>query len=157
DTAFVVSDAPSVEEVQAFLNVLGKIADDTGIAATRYAVVTAQHVDTVADRNLIIIGLDAPESLLSKWEQYNSIHITSTSVSARPQPNFIQRLFQPYDPRAPYYSGAALELAQMNLGKPYAYMSSYWSPLDSNRIVVALGGNDGATLVEMSKQLDDPD
>jgi cellulose synthase (UDP-forming) len=157
DTAFVVSDAPSAEEVQTFLNVLGKIADDTGIAATRYVVATGQHVDTVADRNLIVVGLDTNDSLLRQWERYNSIHITSTSVSATPQPNFVQRLFQPFDPRAPYYSGAAVELARMNLGKPYAYMSSYWSPLDANRIVVALGGNDGATLIEMTKQLDDPD
>ncbi|MBV8193425.1 MAG: cellulose biosynthesis cyclic di-GMP-binding regulatory protein BcsB [Alphaproteobacteria bacterium] len=157
DTAFVVSEAPSAEEVQAFLNILGKIADDTGIPATRYAIVDAAHVDTVADRNLIVVGLDSPDSLLRKWESYNSVHITSTSVSAVPQPSFFQRLFQPFDPRAPYYAGAAVELARMNLGKPYAYMSSYWSPLDANRIVVAIGGNNGQALVEMTKQWEDPD
>jgi cellulose synthase (UDP-forming) len=157
DTAFVVSEAPSAEEIQAFLNILGKIADHTGIPATRYVVVDAAHVETVADRHLIVIGLDSPDSLLRKWEAYNSLHITSTSVSAVPQPNFFQRLFQPFDPRAPYYTGAAVELARMNLGKPYAYMSSYWSPINASRIVVAIGGNSGPVLTEMTKQWDDPD
>jgi cellulose synthase (UDP-forming) len=157
DTAFVVSEAPSAEEVQAYLNVLGKIADDTGIPATRYVVVDSSRVDTVADRNLIVIGLDSSDSLLRKWEVHNSVHITSTGVSAVAQPNFIQRLFQPFDPRAPYYTGAAVELARMNIGKPYAFMSSYWSPLDASRIVVAIGGNNGQTLVDMNKLWDDPD
>ena len=157
DTAFIVSEAPSAEEVQAFLNILGKIADDTGIPATRYTVVDAARIDTVADRNLIVLGLDSPDSLLRKWERYNSVHITNTSVSAVPQPNFLQRLFQPFDPRAPYYSGAAVELARMNLGKPYAFMSSYWSPLDASRIVVAIGGNNGQALVDMTRAWDEPD
>jgi cellulose synthase (UDP-forming) len=157
DTAFVMSETPSAEEVQAFLNVLGRMADDTGIAATRYAVVNASRVDTVADRNLIIVGLDSSESLLRKWESYNSMRITGTSVAVTPQLNFFQRLFQPFDPRAPYYAGAAPELARMTLGKPYAYMSSYWSPLNPDRIVVAIGGNDGQTLVDMTKQSDDPE
>jgi hypothetical protein len=156
DTAFILSEAPSTDEVQAFLNLLGKIADDTGVAATRYVVVSAQQVDTVADRNLIIIGVDSTEPLLRQWESYNSLRITSNSVTAVPRLNFLQRLFQPFDPRAPYYGGSALELAQARLGKPYAFLSSYWSPLNSNRIVVALGANQGPMLVELTKQLGDP-
>ena len=142
--------------MQAFLNLLGKIADATGIPASRYVVVTAPKVDTVADRNLILIGLDAPDSLLRKWQEYNSVHVTSTSITAVRPPNFFERLFQPFDPRAPYYSGAGVEFGRANLGKPYAYMASYWSPLDASRLVVAIGANQGATLVEMTKQMDDP-
>ncbi len=157
DTAFVLAAAPSADEVQAFLNLLGKIADATGLPATRYVVVSAEHVDTVADRNLIVLGLDSSQPLLRQWENYNSIRITSTGVATAPGLNFLQRLIQPFDPRAPSYSGAAVELAKASIGKPYAYMSSFWSPLDANRIVVAIGSNQEAALVELSKQMEDPD
>jgi cellulose synthase operon protein B len=156
DTAFVLSETPSTDEVQAFLNLLGQIADATGMPATRYVVVSAEHVDTVADRNLIVLGLDSSQPLLRQWEAYNSVHITSTGVTTAPKLNFVQRLIQPFDPRAPYYHGSAVELAKATLGKPYAYMSSFWSPLDANRIVVAIGATQGAALVDLTKQMEDP-
>jgi hypothetical protein len=157
DTAFVLPEAPTTDEVQAFLNLLGKTADATGLPATQYVVVSAEHVDTVADRNLIVLGLDSSQPLLRQWESYNSVHITSTAVTTAPKLNFLQRLFQPFDPRAPYYQGSAVELAKASLGKPYSYMSSFWSPLDVNRIVVMIGANQGAALVDLTKQMEEPD
>jgi cellulose synthase (UDP-forming) len=157
DTAFVLPEAPTTDEVQAFLNLLGKIADATGLPATRYAVVSAEHVDTVADRNLIVLGLDSSQPLLRQWESYNSVHITSTDVTTASKRNFLQRLIQPFDPRAPYYQGSAVELARASLGKPYSYMSSFWSPLDVNCIVVMIGANQGAALVDLTRQMEEPD
>jgi Bacterial cellulose synthase subunit len=157
DTAFVMSETPSTDEVQAFLNLLGQIADATGVPATRYVVVSAEHVDSVADRNLVVLGLDSSQPLLRQWEGYNSVHVTSTGVTTAPKLNFLQRLIQPFDPRAPYYVGSAVELARASLGKPYAYMSSFWSPLNANRIVVAMGATHGAALVDLTKQMEEPE
>src|SRR4029077_18728509 len=47
-------------------------------------------------------------------------------------------------------------LAKASIGKPYPDMASFWSPLSGNRIVVAIGANQGAALVELSKQMEDP-
>jgi hypothetical protein len=120
-------------------------------------VVTAEHVDTVADRNLIVMGLDSSQPLLRQWERFFSVHITSDGVTTAPKLNLLQRLAQPFDPRAPYYDGAAVELAKARLGKPYSYMASFWSPLNANRIVVAIGAAQGAGLIELSKQMEDPE
>ena len=157
DTAFVLPKAPSTDEVQAFLNMLGQIADSTGLPATRFVVTSAEQVNSVADRNLIVIGLVSSQPLLRQWDTYNSIRISATGVLTAPRLNFLQRLVQPFDPRAPSFSEAAVELAKASLGKPYAYLSSYWSPLDANRIVVAVGATDGTALVELTKQMGDPD
>lgn len=157
DTAFVLSDAPSADEVQAMLNLIGRFADATGLPPTRYAVVTSDRVNTVADRNLIVLGLDSTHPLLRQWERFFSVHITSNGVTTAPGLTFLQRLFQPYDPRAPYYDGAAVELARAHLGKPYAYLASFWSPLATDRLVVAVGATEAASLVEMTKQMEDPE
>jgi cellulose synthase operon protein B len=157
DTAFVLPKAPSTDEVQAFLNMLGQIADATGLPATRFVVTSAEQVNSVADRNLIVIGLVSSQPLLRQWDTYNSIRISGTGILTAPRLNFLQRLVQPFDPRAPSFSEAAVELAKASLGKPYAYLSSYWSPLDANRIVVAVGATDGTALVELTKQMGDPD
>ncbi len=157
DTAFVLSETPSTDEVQAFLNLLGQIADATGVPATRYVVVSPEHVDKVADHNLIVLGLNSSQPLLHQWEAYNSVHVTSTAVTTTPKLNFLQRVIQPFDPRAPYYRGSAVELAQAYLGKPYAYMSSFWSPLNANRIVVAIGATHGPGLVDLTKQMENPE
>ena len=154
DTAFVMTKKPTAEEVQVFLNLVGMMADATGLAATRYAVVDAEHVAGAADRNLIVIGLDLSQPLLKEWAPNNSVRVTSSSVTAAPGLTYLQRLLQPEDPRAPYYRGAALELARHTLGKPYAYLSSFWSPLNADRLVVMIGATQPAHLVELSKRLD---
>lgn len=156
-TAFVMPQASSAEEVQSFLNLLGMMADATGVPPTRYKVVDATQVESVADRDLIVIGLNSTQPLLKRWESFNSVHITPTSVTAAPGLSFLQRQFQPTDPRAPYYRGAAPELAKANLGKPYAFLSSFWSPLDADRLVVMVGGTQPAALVDMSNHLGDPE
>lgn len=156
-TAFVMPETSSPQEVQAFLNLLGMMADATGVPPTRYVVVDADKVDQVADRDLIVIGLPSNQPLLKQWDVYNSVHITPTSVTAAPGLSFLQRQFQPTDPRAPYYRGAAPELAKANLGKPYGFLSSFWSPLNEGRLVVMLGGTQPASLVDLSNRLGDPE
>ena len=155
-TAFVMPETSSPEEVQSLLNLLGMMADSTGVVPTRYEVVGAAKVETVADRDLIVIGLTSNQPLLKQWEAHNSVHITPTSVTAAPGLSFLQRQLQPTDPRAPYYRGAAPELAKVNLGKPFAYLSSFWSPLNENRLVVMVGSTQPSALVEMSSHLGDP-
>lgn len=156
-TAFVMPETSSPQEVQTLLNLLGMMADATGVPPTRYVVVDAAKVEQVADRDLIVIGLPSNQPLLQRWEAYNSVRITPTSVTAAPGLSFLQRQFQPTDPRAPYYRGAAPELAKANLGKPYGYLSSFWSPLDDSRLVVMVAGTQPASLVDLSSQLGDPE
>lgn len=156
-TAFVMPETSAPEEVQAMLNLLGMMADATGVAPNRFKVADAARVDQVADRDLIVIGLQSSQPLLKEWAANNSVQITSTSVAPGPGLTFWQRQLQPVDPRAPYYRGAAPELAKANLGKPYAYLTSFWSPLNADRLVVMVGSTQPANLVEMSNQLGDPE
>jgi cellulose synthase (UDP-forming) len=156
-TAFVMPETSSPQEVQTLLNLLGMMADATGVPPTRYMVVDAAKVEQVADRDLIVIGLPSNQPLLTQWEAHNSVHITPTSVTAAPGLSFLQRQLQPTDPRAPYYRGAAPEFAKANLGKPYGYLSSFWSPLDGSRLVVMVAGTQPASLVDLSSQLGDPE
>lgn len=156
-TAFVMPETASPQEVQALLNLLGMMADATGVPPSRYVVVDAANVEQVADRDLIVIGLPSNQPLLQQWEAHNSVHITPTSVTAAPGLSFLQRQFQPTDPRAPYYRGAAPELAKANLGKPYGFLSSFWSPLNDSRLVVMVGGTQPASLVDLSTHLGDPE
>lgn len=156
-TAFVMPATASPPEVQTFLNLLGMMADATGVPPTRYLVVDAAKVEQVADRDLIVIGLPSNQPLLEQWEAHNSVHITPTKVTAAPGLSFLERQLQPTDPRAPYYRGAAPELAKANLGKPYGYLSSFWSPLNDNRLVVMVGGTQPAALVDLSDHLGNPE
>jgi hypothetical protein len=64
--------------------------------------------------------------------------------------NELQRFLLPYDPRQPVDSGSAFALARQQRGKPYGFLASYWSPLDPDRIVVALGGSQGPALVALT-------
>ena len=124
------------------LNLLGMIADATGVTATRYGRGRRQAVDEVADRDLIVIGFESTQPLPKQWGDNNSVQITSTA-SPRPQAQLPTACIQPFDPRAPYYRGGAVELAKAYLGKPFAYISSFWSPLNDNRLVVTVGGTHG--------------
>jgi hypothetical protein len=67
DTAVVMPDAPSALDQEAMLTLLGHMGKWTGLPALRVAVAPAKAIDTVKDRNLLMVGTGSAGEILAQW------------------------------------------------------------------------------------------
>jgi cellulose synthase operon protein B len=67
ETAVVLPDQPSREDLDAFLTLMGRAGEATGLSARLVQVVHARGVAQVADRDLIVIGSAGNQRLFADW------------------------------------------------------------------------------------------
>ena len=66
-TAVVIPETPTLGEYEALLNIAGAFGGQTGSTATAIAVTTAARLDSVRDKDLIVLGTPASQPLLRAW------------------------------------------------------------------------------------------
>lgn len=67
DTAVVMPDAPGTLDEEAMLTLLGHMGKWTGLPALRVAVAPARAIETVKDRNLLMVGTGSAGQILANW------------------------------------------------------------------------------------------
>src|SRR5690606_24975719 len=67
ETAVVLPQRPSAQEIEAYLNLMGLMGDATSYPGTRHVVVNPGQVEQVADRDLLVVGTYENQPLLGEW------------------------------------------------------------------------------------------
>jgi len=153
-TAVILSDAPKPAEVETMLTVLGGFGAATGVAATRFELLTASNAQQSGDRDLLVIasGVDAP--LLQTWKDTLPARIDAGQRASSP-------LGKIADAGAEWFSGALPHAAPKDgwteiAGKgPLAAILGFESPLTRGRSAVVLNATDEATLPRTATALID--
>lgn len=132
DTAVVVPDTPDAKEAEAALTVLGQLGRWSGLPALRVSLVPASAVDSVRDRDLLVIGTGSSAELLAKWGKALPMLIehNQNELSLREQAAL--------DVGA--VSGATGRAAMSVNGATAAFVG-FESPLTKRRSVVALAAS----------------
>lgn len=146
ETAMVIPDKPDAHEQEAVLTLLGQMGRWSGLPALRVSMVPASNVDTVRDRDLLVIGTHSGEALLAKWGKGLPMLI------AQNQNQLILR--QPVSAqRRPQGSGTGR--AAMDVNGPTAALIGFESPYTRGKSVVALAANASDRLGDVLDVLDD--
>lgn len=66
-TAVVLADQPSTEDVSAYLSVLGRFGESTGYPATGVSVIHAAQVASAADKDILVMSSGSDQPLLKQW------------------------------------------------------------------------------------------
>ncbi|RMT34110.1 putative Cyclic di-GMP binding protein WssC [Pseudomonas syringae pv. spinaceae] len=66
-TAVVLADQPSTEDVSAYLNVLGRFGESTGYPATGITVMQAAQIASAADKDILVMSSGPDQPLLNLW------------------------------------------------------------------------------------------
>ncbi|KTC05611.1 cellulose biosynthesis cyclic di-GMP-binding regulatory protein BcsB [Pseudomonas syringae] len=66
-TAVVLADQPSTEDVSAYLNVLGRFGESTGYPATGVTVMQAAQIASAADKDILVMSSGPDQPLLNLW------------------------------------------------------------------------------------------
>ncbi|HXY21941.1 MAG TPA: cellulose biosynthesis cyclic di-GMP-binding regulatory protein BcsB, partial [Burkholderiaceae bacterium] len=153
-TVVILPDAPKPAEVETMLTVLGSFGAATGVAATRFELLTASNAQQAGDRDVLVIasGLDAP--LLQAWKNTLPARIDAGQRAS-------STLGKLADAGAEWFSGALphavpkdgwTEIASKG---PLAAILGFESPLASGRSAVVLNATDAATLPRTAAALID--
>ena len=156
ETAVVISDQPTAEELGLYLALMGRMGEATGYPALRHLVVPVQEVDKAATRDLIVISSASNQSLMSKWKDALPLVMVDGERNVRESRVSWRSIFRWAEadlvpPPAP--------AGTMNLsGLPsLVTIMAFESPLQSSRSVVFFYADQSADLRKISDALTDPD
>ena len=157
DTAVVLPANPNAGEISGYLNLMGRIGSLTGYPVLRLAVVHPDELQSVKDRNILLIGtidrLGAAADLLKNTAY--QVNGNKLDIKLTGSLDSIRRLFG--DPQRTDRDAAATALTA-SASEGGAVLVGGESPLRSGRSVVALLGGTGADVIpNLVTALRDPD
>ncbi|NVZ81710.1 cellulose biosynthesis cyclic di-GMP-binding regulatory protein BcsB [Pseudomonas yamanorum] len=152
ESAVVMPDNVGTDELSAYLTVMGRFGESTGYPATAVKVVQAKDVQSVADKDLLVLATGGNQPLLRQWQQY------LPATSDGPQHHFLLSDLPRYV-RSWISPDAAANQHPANAGITFSGLSnSTWfagfqSPLKAGRSVVLIASNQPQGLLEATSAL----
>jgi hypothetical protein len=161
ETAVVLPDQPSREDLDAFLTLMGRAGEATGLSGRRLRVVQARQVAQVADRDLIVIGSAGNQRLFADWAAHMPFRDLAAARATAAHPPHERSGLSPASwswswtlPEELRWLGTLwqrdelprLESLAFRGDAPQAALVGFESPLSRNRSVVGLMGTTPAAL-----------
>lgn len=155
DTAVVMPDAPTAIDEEALLTVLGHMGKWSGLPALRVAVTPAKAIESVKDRNLVIVGTGSAAQVLHGWGKSLPLLIErgKTEIALRDQRTHAW---------SDWLSGIEAEnispagRAILTANGPLAALIGFESPYAAQRSVVALTASSDDRVRDVLDVLEDP-
>ncbi|HTW54678.1 MAG TPA: UDP-forming cellulose synthase catalytic subunit [Stellaceae bacterium] len=139
ETAVVMPDQLTPQDIEAYLELMGMMGDSTGFPAVHATVVTANGVDQVADKDLLVIGSLAHQPLISRWAQNSKLRVEGGHLRVG-MTSALDRVYTVLDPNAQAERQRVDQLL-VSQGDNLAAMIGLQSPLHSGRSAVIITGS----------------
>ena len=167
ETAVVLPDQPSREDLDTYLTLMGRAGEATGLSARLVRVVHARSVAQVAGRDLIVIGSAGNQRLFADWAAdmpFRDLAAVRAAEAAPASPPRAGRNLLPADIALPDWlrwvgkvwqreEYPALEALAFRGTDPQAALVGFESPLSSSRSVVGLMATTPASLSFITEAL----
>ncbi len=156
DTAAVLPDRPNTQELSGFLTLMGRLAAHVGHATTQIEVVRPGALESVANRDLMVIGTLGRQPALNTLLRDGPVILEGNrlSVALPDAMEPFRNLFLGDEPRIQREAASALLSSP---GDGLGLLIGFESPLRSGRSVVALTGTTSDGLEAMMAALRDPE
>lgn len=155
-TAVILPDNPSDGDYSLFLLAMGRMGESTGYPVTGVTVAGAVDVDSLADKDLLVLGGPGRQPLLERWA--GSMPFSSDGDTRRFTLSDIVYQFDDWwhGPHGREATPARANLSMVSNGSS-ALMMGFESPLKPGRSVVELITSPGESEADMASALLDPD
>lgn len=153
NTAVVLPDNASAEDIGVMLTLLGRLSAETGYPATRFSVYFAKDIKQVGSKDILLIGSTSTQPVLKAWQKDLPMVIEGVKHVLKSTNNVFNRsynwLSRDGDPEA-------IEdiVASINAGGALGAMTSFESPLSSKGTVVSITANQDGTMESVLDALD---
>jgi cellulose synthase (UDP-forming) len=152
-TAVIMPVAPTPVDFETLLDMAGFFGAQTGALAARLTVTGAGHLDQVQDKDLVLIGTQDSQSLLSDWASAMPLGLSGPSmrVNAAAESTLLLRPEWPFRS----YDAGRLKRLISRYTDADLFVQSFVSPLRQDRLVVAIVPN-GSNAIEAVRSLFTP-
>jgi cellulose synthase (UDP-forming) len=139
ETAVVVPDQMTAQDVEVFLDLMGMMGDSTGFPVVRSQVVTAADLKQVANKDLLVLGSISRQPLIAQWAQNATLRVDGGNLRVG-MTSPLDRVYTILDPNAEQERQRVDQLL-VQQGDNLSAMIGMRSPLDSSRSVVIITGS----------------
>lgn len=156
-SAVVLPEKPEAADYGAYLSLMGLMGNVTGypVHAVTVALGAAQ-VQSLADKDLLLIGAVGKQPLLTQWAEHLPFSLTDGSKRFRLS-DYASRLLTWWDPEQKDRERPGQSELKFNSSSNDAVIAGFESPLQSGRSVVVLTSNQSSGLGQAVKAMLDPD
>lgn len=151
-SAVVLPDNAGVEELGAYLDILGRFGESTGYPATAVTVTQAAQVSQVADKDLLVLASGANQPLLEAWSERMPAQVNGAQSRVELSDlAFKVRNWFSSDPEA--------NLRQARLAMSFSaehgssFLTGFESPLKSGRSVVVIASSRPQDLADVTRAM----
>jgi cellulose synthase (UDP-forming) len=139
NTAVVLPDQLTSQDIETYLDLMGMMGDSTGYPVVSSTVVTASGVDQMTDKDLIVLGSISRQPLITKWADAGKLRVEAGHLRvAMTSP--LDRVYTVLDPNAGQ-ERTRVDNLLVSQGDNLAAMVGLQSPLNSSRSVVMITGS----------------
>ncbi|MCM2377820.1 cellulose biosynthesis cyclic di-GMP-binding regulatory protein BcsB [Pseudomonas marginalis] len=137
ESAVVLPDTFGTDELSAYLTILGRFGESTGYPATALKVVQAKDVQSVADKDLLVIATGADQPLFKQWQQYlpASVDGPQQHFKLSDLPRYVSNWVSPDAEANKHSASAALSFNSLSTS---TWFAGFESPLKAGRSVVLI-------------------
>ena len=142
ETAVILDKRPSTDEISLYLDLMGLMGESTGYPALAVTVASTEDIDTVANKDLLVLAAGAEKTGLDYWNNYLSGTYTSTEGKRLGTSDLLFRALtwptpDPRDSNVPQRNLIAYDSQSIS-----SIMAGFESPKAAGRSVVLVASND---------------
>ena len=139
NTAIVMPDQMTSQDIEAYLELMGMMGDSTGLPAVRSTVVNANQVDSVSDKDLLVLGAISRQPLIARWVQNGKLRVEGGHLRVG-MTSALDRVYTVLDPNTEAERERVDQLL-VSQGDNLAAMIGLQSPLNSDRSAIIITGS----------------
>lgn len=155
ETLVLIPQAPQPDTLQALFTLIGRIGDSTGAPAVGVTIARPGESPTLRGRDVLVVGPLSLASQASELFQSAPVRVEGSQLrvaSTSPITRLFSRFGSNVDQRNPVAADAALVT-----NSDFAGVTSWRSPFDKSRVVVAVLSANPARLPEIVNSMDKPE
>lgn len=139
ETVIVIPKAANASEIQMLLDVFGKFGRATGYPSIRVTLLRAEQINTIQDKDILLIGTTADQPLLSAWQMYlPAVYSVQEQSWRRRNLSTSEKLRLWWDNTQDSHDFTVADRAIESSGQEFVSIMGTKSPLDAKRSLVAL-------------------
>jgi hypothetical protein len=154
ETAVIMPDRPNASEISVYLALMGRMAESTGYPGLRHTLLMAAEIDSVADKDLLVIGSANSQALMSKWaDRLPLVQVNGERRVREPDATWLP----PYRWEQKDVHFVPQPKGELNLmgGGDLATLMAFESPLKAGRSVVLVHADKAFDLQKVTDALTD--
>ncbi|MFZ6678244.1 UDP-forming cellulose synthase catalytic subunit [Undibacterium sp. Tian12W] len=155
-TAIVMPDRPNAQEMELFLNVMGRMGESTGYPVLNSTLIRSADVEKHSDKDFLLLGASGNLPLLKQWSKYMPMSMDENGNRLQLPTGFLRLVTR--------WAGRDLDTMERHAGEmlaktgnAFGAMMQFESPLSSGHSVIVMTSGDSASLADLTAGLNKAD